>query len=236
MRLIKLSCAAAAIVLCAPGDSAAGVASSRRVLIIGDSIMYHLSRSLEVEGRRRDGVTTHSFTSLGSGISRLDVFDWFEKIRELSGGFRPDSAIVMLGANDHQPMKTATGVVRPDTPEWEAEYGRRVGEIMDTLHAGGAARVYWIALPDMRAAAVQAMIGIFNRIFGEQAARRSFVTVIESKPVLSRNPGTFSPFVIQPTGMPLQVRDADGVHLNRDGADLLARHIAGQIWKGSDAK
>lgn len=197
-----------------------------RVLVFGDSIMRALGRSLNLELARQPEVRAHVFSSLGSGLARLDVFDWMAKIEEMIAEFHPDSAIVMLGTNDAQPMKTPSDIVRPGTDAWNAEYSRRLEEVMDRLHRGGVARVFWIGLPDMRTEKLHRETTVINDLIRKAAATRSeWVTLLDSREVLSIDPGTYSPFVIQSDGMPLQVRNADGIHLSRRGADLLAAWI-----------
>jgi hypothetical protein len=199
---------------------------ARRVLIVGDSIMNLLARSMERALAGVPEIEATSFTSLGSGLARLDLFDWHGKIESLLREHRPDILVVMMGANDGQPMRTDAGVAAPDTPEWETEYARRVARVFDLAEAGGVKRVLWLELPDMREAKVQAHAERVNAIFRAEAARRPGVArFIETRPVLSREPGQFSLYILQRDGMPLEVRSRDGIHLNRQGADRLAEVI-----------
>lgn len=201
----------------------------KKVLILGDSMMRVTAHATELQLGKREGVTAKSHTSLGSGLARLDVFDWMAKIDELVGEFKPDAVIVWFGTNDRQPITTGEKVAQPGTAEWNVEYARRIGEAMDKLSASGAT-VYWLELPDMRDAKMQDEILQLNQLFKSEAEKRKTVEFIPTRSVFSRKEGTFSPYVIGPNGMPLQVRDADGIHLNRAGADRMAAEMMKRLY------
>ncbi len=201
-------------------------ADVNRVLLMGDSIMVAGARSMEREIRRlAPAVRVHTFTSLGSGLARLDAFDWHAKFREMVEAHQPDTAVVMIGTNDSQPMMGRGETIRPGSPEWEAEYARRVGEAMDILITGGVNRIFWLELPDMREDRLQEETNLINRLGEREAKKRPQVTFHPTRPTLSLTPGTYSAWVRQPNGMPIEVRDRDGVHLNRPGADRLAAAV-----------
>lgn len=212
------------------GAALAPPTSPKRVLIIGDSMMHVTAHSLELTLAGRTGVTTRAFTSLGSGLARLDAFDWIAKIQALLAEFDPDATVAWFGTNDRQPMQTADGVIRIDQPEWETEYARRVGVVMDLLTTHDAARVCWLELPDMRNPEMQKEVQLINDLVRAESGKRERVEFISTRKILARHPGKFSPYIIGPNGMPVQVRDADGVHLNRTGADLLADYLADYLY------
>lgn len=208
--------------------------SPRRILILGDSMMRVPAHSIELEFSRHEGVETRLFTSLGSGLARLDVMDWLERIRQLVPDFKPDTSVIWIGTNDLQPMRTPQGILRPEDKGWAEEYARRAGEAMDLLGAGGG-RVYWLELPDMPKPELEQSTDLINGLFRQEAAKRDFVTFYETRRYLSRKPGTFSRYISQRNGMPLSVRDTDGVHLDRNGADLMAQKLAETFWPPAPA-
>lgn len=213
------------LTLAASGSWARPATRPERILMIGDSMMQVPAHALN---RRLNGipnVRNHRYTSLGSGLARLDVFDWLEKIRELVNDFDPDATLVWFGANDVQPMQTDAGVVRPGTPEWRAEYARRAGEVMDLLSARAGATVHWLELPDMRDRRIQNDVAVINDLIQEATQSRKHAFLVPTRPLLSRVPGTFSPFIIGPRGLPVQVRAPDGMHLNRAGAERITDHL-----------
>ncbi len=215
----------AACMLGLNAGTAEAAGTQRRVLIIGDSMMQLPARFLKREFSRLPGFETRDFTSLGSGLARLDAFDWMAEISNLVDDFDPDATIAWFGANDRQPMKVGNVVIRPGTMEWDNEYAKRVGKAMDLLTAREGTLVYWLELPDMRETRLRQDVSAINDIVLAESERRESVVFVPTRPFLSRNPGEYSPYVNGPDGLPVRVRDFDGVHLERPGAELVARHM-----------
>jgi hypothetical protein len=205
------------------------------VLMIGDSMMRLLGIAMEKELAAAGVTPATSFSSLGSGLARLDAFDWFAKVDELMKEHKPKTVVVSLGANDRQKLKDTTGRVVPyGKPEWEHEYALRLGRIMDDLIKGGATRVIWLLLPDMKEPVHQTYAQSLNDIFkrlAQEESRKDKVVLFDMAPLLTRRPGTFSLYVMAPNGAPLTVRDADGVHLTNVGAKRVAQSLVQTYWK-----
>lgn len=202
-----------------------------RVLIIGDSMMRVTAHATTLALEKRPGVITKSETSLGSGLARLDAYDWMSKIDTLVAEFNPDLSLVWFGTNDHQPMQTDAGIVSISDPEWEREYAHRVGMVMDKLTAPEGAKVYWLELPVMRDSKITESVDIINRIAKAEADKRENVTFFITRKILGRKPGVYSPNVIGPDGKMIVLRSSDGIHLSRPGADRIASAIDKEIFE-----
>ena len=237
--LMCLAVWAAVVAVGRPGpDSAATQAVPARVLIIGDSMMCLPSHALELALAGRTGVTTRAYASIGTGLARLDSFDWMEKTRSLLQEFNPDMTLVWFGTNDRQPMQTTNRIVKLEEPEWEVEYAGRVNALMTLLlSANPTARVMWLELPDMRDEKIQADVLLINRLVQAEAEKHQRVEFFGTREILGFRAGKFTPYVIGSKGLPVQVRDPDGIHLNRAGADRLAEYIVKAIYETpSDAE
>lgn len=222
-----LGATALGTVLAAAGIRAQG--GQRNVLVCGDSMMKAVSRSVIREMAKDPGIKVIDLVSIGTGLARLDLFDWHAQL-QAGVAQKPVAAVLMMGANDNQPMKTSDGtVVQQGTPAWSAEYGRRVGRAIEILQAGGTRTVIWLSLPDVRDKTLQKDVTEINRIIRQQTQGRAGVVFVDTVPLFSPTPGTFSPYVMKKGGMPMQVRASDGVHLNPDGADLLAARIRQEL-------
>lgn len=204
-----------------------------RVLLLGDSIMVQLSRSFERKLAGRPGYKVTSFPLLGTGLARMDLFDWLNKIDDMTRDGLTDFLVMMIGVNDKQAMRTDTGILQPNDSAWSAEYAGRVGKAMDIMIKNKVKHVLWIELPDMRDKKVQTDTLQINAIIKKEAEARPGVAFVPCKQLLSRKPGTYSSYLMQSDGMPLPVRDG-GVHLNRTGADLLADFIIAQMTNNCD--
>jgi uncharacterized protein len=191
------------------------------VLIMGDSMMKMVARALKKECAQRE-LSVESLSSIGSGLARLDLLDWHAKVSSLVETNKPKMAFVMMGTNDNQPMQTGGGTLSFGGEGWNMEYGRRAGKLMDILVDGGVETVVWIGLPCMREKDLNADVKAISRIVDQQSAARPNVAFLSTYKRLSKR-GEYSAYIIQPSGMPLDVRAADGIHLNRNGAELVAK-------------
>lgn len=226
-RMVWVGVAVCGLLASAWGQAAPAAApadKASKIFILGDSLMKGLAFSLQSELNKHPGVTTRTCAEIGTGLARLDLFNWHQKISENTKEFLPDTAIVWMGGNDSQPLKTMRGVLQPGTPEWSAEYGRRVGMAMDLLIGGGVKRVYWMELPDMRDDKLQADVATVRDIQAKEAKVRKEVTVLPVRPMLSPTPGKYTQFLIE-NGIPVAVRAEDGAHLNLAGAKYIAAKV-----------
>ena len=204
------------------------------VLLIGDSMMRLPARALERELAKLPDVEVASFASIGTGLARLDAFDWLAKIDELCAAHAPRVAVVALGANDRQPMWVEPGgLVQPGTPEWDAEYAARAGRAMDRLLAGGCEQIVWLQLPPMREPVVAEFARRLNVVVAAEAAARPQVVAHDfSALVADRRTGGYVERRMDPlTAAAIPVRDVDGIHLSPDGARLLAAALIEEYWK-----
>lgn len=204
------------------------------VLMLGDSMMRLLSREME-KALKKEGIEANSYTSIASGLARLDALDWLAKIEEMMEEHKPATAVITLGANDRQPLRDMSGeVLQFGTDEWRTEYGNRVGRAMDTLIAQGAKRVIWLCLPDMKQHAQQAFAEMANEIYVEQAAvesRKDKVVLFDMRAIVGRKPGKYSAYIMSPRGEALTVREQDGIHLTMVGARLVSEALVDTFWR-----
>lgn len=199
------------------------------VVAMGDSMMRTVARVMRRDMRQR-GINVESAVTIGSGLARLDLFDWHAEAQSVMKKHKAATVVVMMGANDNQPMRTSAGVVPFNTPAWEMEYGRRVGQFMDLLLAGGAKRVIWLGLPCMREPDLNRDVTQMSRIVAQQAEARPSVVYFSTKPIFCQEDGSYSSYVTLPNGMPLEARAEDGIHLSRQGAEHLAGILAAEFF------
>lgn len=216
----------------APGAGAEERSEREPVLMVGDSMMKLLSIAFEKAFRQAD-IEAASFASLGSGLVRLDAFDWFGKVDELMQTHRPGAVVVMLGANDNQTLLSDAGVTIPrGSAAWDAAYAARLGRMMDRFAEQGARRVIWILLPDMQQPAHQRYAERLNALLADVARERPFVTLFDPRPTLRRRTkASYTATLVGPDGQIIQVRSPDGVHLSKDGAERLAGAVMRECWR-----
>lgn len=194
-------------------------------------MMRVTAHALTLALEKQPGVTSKAQTSLGSGLARLDAYDWLSKVDELVGEFHPDMSVVWFGTNDRQAMQTDSGIIGVSAPGWEAEYSRRIGAVMDKLTAGEGAKVYWLELPVMRDDDITEKVDIINRLAKVEADKREAVTYFTTREILGRKKDAYSANIIGPDGKMVVLRSTDGVHLSRPGADRIANAIVKDLFK-----
>ena len=202
----------------------APLSAKNTVLLMGDSMMKTIAPWLEMKFDAA-GWNAQSTTHIGTGLARLDLYDWMAQSASAVASAKPEVAVVMMGANDNQPMRTGTQIVRRDTPEWDKEYASRVDHLISNLLTGGVKHVVWVELPAMREDRLDADCRGINAVARQVVTQRG-QTWFETRLMLGKPPdGAYSAYIIQPNGMPLHIRADDGIHLNRKGAEWMAERL-----------
>lgn len=194
-----------------------------RVYIGGDSVVRDAGESFLRIAADDPRLSTSLHYEIATGLSRPDFYDWPSALAADATSLRPEVALIMFGGNDAQGIVGADGQVFPhvDSPGWREEYGRRVGAVMDELLAPGRL-VFWIGQPPMRDARFDGRISIINEVVAAQAEDRPWVTFVDTAEVLG---GPDGHYVERLPGDDVDLRQSDGIHLSRAGADRLARHL-----------
>ena len=205
------------------------------VLMVGDSMMRILGANMEKEFRLAGIQPAVAFSSLGSGLVRPSVFNWFAKLDELLEENRPKTVFVALGTNDRQALETEAGaIVNYGEPAWEEAYRLCLARVMDRLLAADVDLVVWFLLPPMKEAAVQEHAQLVNRLATELAnedSRKEKFFLYDMASVFSRRPGVYSQYMMSPAGEAITVRDPDGVHLAVGGAKAVAKACVKNFYR-----
>lgn len=196
------------------------------MLIVGDSVARDFGESLVAAADATGLVAPSLAYRIATGFARPDYFDWQSEITRLVTGTPPDVVVALFGANDAQGLLLADGtaVQTMDDPRWRVEYGRRIGAAMDALRAPNRL-VLWVGQPLMRDGGYSAEMAQVDAIYQEQAASRPWVVFLDSRPVLADTNGRYADHLPDAAGALVDVRQPDGIHLTRAGADRLAATV-----------
>jgi hypothetical protein len=206
------------------------------VLIAGDSDAGTFAPYLDRLLADTDLVDTELDYKVSSGLARPDYFDWTTRLREHVPVVDPDIVVITFGGNDAQGLLDSSGgvvafqpVVDSDNAEWRAEYGARVGEVMDFLVADGRT-VIWVGIPNDDDPDVTFRMQVQDETAKAEAAKRPSIVFIDTWSRFSGRTGGWAEYVIDPRdGNGKDVRAGDGFHLNETGAEILALDIAEAI-------
>jgi hypothetical protein len=194
-----------------------------RVWLGGDSMTIELAQSVEEAVTARSDVELTTHPEVSSGLTRPDYFDWPAYFADDVLPDNPDVVVVMFGANDSQGMEIDDEAFPPSSAEWRAEYRRRVGILMDQLRGDGRL-VIWVGQPRMRDEGFDRRMAALDEIYAEEADSRPWVHFLDSRPILSPDGEGY-----QAADDGTSLRQRDGIHLDRAGAERLAEAIFTKI-------
>jgi hypothetical protein len=176
---------------------------------------------------------------VATGLERPDVYNWFERIREVVRTDRPNVLVVAFGGNDDHSYMTGLppGVTLGSfgSAAWVKEYRRRVAGFMDTVIRGGGFLV-WIGLPITRSASQTQRFELINRIVFQEAEKRPAGAAYIDTYALFASPktGAYAEYLPDEQGKLVDVRAPDGVHFENAGGDIVARQILKVLNKQFD--
>ncbi|MFZ4719857.1 MAG: GDSL-type esterase/lipase family protein [Ilumatobacteraceae bacterium] len=205
------------------------------VLILGDSDAGSFGPYLKTLLDQTGIATTELDYKTSSGLARPDFFDWPAHMGEVVPQVNPDIVVVTFGGNDAQGLRNldktwavdhapASGA---DDADWKAEYGKRVGAVMDYLTEGNRTLV-WVGIPNDDNPDVTARMQVQDEVVrAEVAKRKDKVAFVDTWARFSGRNDGWAEYVIDPRdGEGKDVRADDGFHLNTTGAEILALDIA----------
>jgi hypothetical protein len=208
------------------------IAGDSLVVVPGESLLRAaaanraIQRRAEIEGR------------IASGLERPDVFNWFDRAREVMRKDQPQAAVLMFGGNDDHGFMTGLpeGVELGSfgSSSWQAEYRRRVAGVMDTITRQGAFLV-WIGLPITRDVEQTRRYDTINAIVSSEAAKRpGHVSYLDTYFFFAGDDGGFAQYVTDSSGKLVKMRADDGVHFERAAGDLIAAKVIAELEKRYD--
>jgi uncharacterized protein len=175
---------------------------------------------------------------VATGLTRPDVFNWFDEVRARVKELRPRAVVLGFGGNDDKAYMTGlpegTSVGEFGGWSWRKEYARRVGGLMDAINRGGAF-VVWIGLPQTRSASQTQRFDVLNAVVEKEARKRAGrATYVDTYTMFAGDDGGYAQYLPDGSGELRKVRADDGVHFEREGGDMIARVVLKALNKQFD--
>ncbi len=197
------------------------------VALVGDSLANDLGNGMEdIFANRRD-VHVIKQTRFATGLVRTDYFNWNATVRNALKHGDANILVVVMGGNDHQPIRIDGRRLDPLSKAWRAEYTRRVGHFMRTVKQSRA-KLYWVGLPDVRSEKLARGYLAMNAIYKREAAKHGF-TYIDIWNKFHTPDGAYSSFGKSLEGVKRRIRKEDGMHFTEPGRKLFASYVARAI-------
>jgi hypothetical protein len=195
-----------------------------RLYVAGDSMAGQFGRPLAALAEATSPIDARVDYHVSSGLSRPEYFDWPQRLIDMVVETRSEAVVFLVGGNDAQDVKWEDRVLDVDSRAWLDLYRLRVAEAMEIATAGGR-RVYWVGQPIMKDDIYGERMARLNDVYEKEAAGHDGVTYVDSWALFADEDGGYAAYLTGDDGQRVRVRQSDGIHLTRAGADLLAARV-----------
>ena len=162
---------------------------------------------------------------LGTGLCVPSFFNWPEHlVKDVLPKNDPDVVVIMFGANDGQNIQMPDGkVLERFSPEWYAEYERRVAGTMDLLRSPTNDRVVlWAGPPPMGPTTKTHGMDRISNIAWKEAQTRPWVHFVDTWVFFTDAQLQFQHSVPMASGEVKGLRQKDDIHMSDIGGTLLS--------------
>lgn len=193
---------------------------ARKILVVGDFIGGGLAEGLDVAFAVDPGIRVASRINGSSGFVRGDHFDWPSAIGGILDEEKPAVVVVMIGANDRQAITAGGASLAPRSPEWSAEYQRRVARFAQNI-TDRHYPLIWVGQPPFRPRGMSQDMLALNEIYRAAAEKAGgqFVDVWDG---FVDEDGNFSQTGFDINGQTARLRGNDGINTTSAGKRKLA--------------
>jgi uncharacterized protein len=192
--------------------------------VLGDGLAEGLTGGLQQAFEKDGTIKIIGSARSTMSLSRPDRNDWATEIDELIKTQPMNIAVIMVGLNDARNIRQPDGkVVRWNTDEWRAAYGKEVDKLIKVMKDRNIA-VYWVGLPVMAEAQSNEAMGIINDVVREHAYIGG-AKFIDTWSGFADQSGNFAAFGPDLTGQNQRLREADGITFTARGNRKLANYV-----------
>jgi uncharacterized protein len=193
---------------------------AKTILVVGDFMAGSIAEGIDAAFISETGVKIVEKSNGSSGFIRDDYYNWPQSIVTLNTETKPAVIVVMIGANDRQPLRLNSKNELVRSPAWTAAYQSRVTQFSATLKSLGVP-VVWVGLPPFKSTQMSADYLAFNDIYRRETENigGTFVDIWEG---FVDDQGAFTINGFDYTGQPAKLRGSDGINLATAGKRKIA--------------
>ncbi|MGN6464452.1 MAG: SGNH/GDSL hydrolase family protein [Rhizobiaceae bacterium] len=196
---------------------------ARVVLVVGDFMASGLAAALADDYAQAPKVRIVDGTNGSSGLVRSDFYDWPKEIGAVMDAAHPSVVVMMIGANDRQPMDFGGTKEPARSDAWTQEYVRRVEAVTKAV-TDRKIPLVWVGQPAFRYASMSsdmlALDDIYQRVV--EAAKGEYVDIWDG--FVDEN-GAFRFTGPDVNGQPVRLRSDDGITLSKAGKRKVAFYV-----------
>jgi uncharacterized protein len=198
-----------------------------RILIAGDGLAGGLGAGMTRMAEDDAKIEIMNRFNESSGLARNEVYDWPSSISKIGGTKRIDAVVVLLGLNDRQTIRD--GGARHDFkgPEWVKLYNANIDRLLEAAQSAKA-KVYWISLPPMGDAALDADMRYISDLQRARVAEKGG-QFIDVRPFFAAADGSYVDRGPDETGVERKLRARDGITFFKQGNNRFGQLVLGAI-------
>ncbi|GAA5106174.1 SGNH family hydrolase [Bartonella jaculi] len=195
----------------------------KRILVIGDFVASTAANELSKLFTDDNNIIIINNAVPSSGLVRTDHTSWKNNIPELIDKNKPDVIIMIIGANDNQPITTSYGIFSTIQPEWLNIYKKRIIEITESLHNSGKPWI-WMGQPPFENNNLTQKIQIFNELY-KNATENAGGYFFDIWNGFIDEQGQFSFSGYDINGKITRLRTDDGINFTSEGKKKLVSYL-----------
>ena len=199
------------------------------VYVLGDSLGTMMGQGLTEALSDTSAIAVVKQAKDASGLVRESFFDWTKASEDLLASTdKVDVAIMMIGANDHQPFVRDGQVVADiDTEEWDKLYKARV-EAIANLFRDRQIPLIWVGVPIMRSGTYSNEMYKLNEI-DRDVVTSAGATFVDTWDAFANERGDYDQNGPDINGQRVRLRTSDGIHFTTAGQRKLASFVERDI-------
>ena len=151
---------------------------------------------------------------------RPEFYDWAAALPKIHERREIDIAVILLGSNDGQDIRSISGPIQFGTPEWASTYAQRVDDMIRILKAARHRHLLGRAAAHGSGAARSG-----GELRCDHAARpgrmREKIRYIETRKIFSDATGRYTDQGTDVNGKAMRLRARDGIHFLKSGNNKL---------------
>jgi hypothetical protein len=222
-----------------PADQGQGDRGAKRslftVAVLGDGFGEALAEGLKLNFANQGDIAIIEKTHAPFGLAQDDKFEWSIAAKNLlASQDHVDAVVIMLGANDWQPIKDGPTSIEPQTPRWRQLYGDRV-EAVAALFRDKGIPLTWVGLPVVQDAGLSAEFVALNEIIRDRAVKAG-ASYVDSWEAFVDEGGQYSGIGPDLNGQVTKLRTADGIDFTRAGARKLASFVEPDLRRDRESR